>query len=124
MNHSMQKLFGLGALALALSACGPEYDRTEVSGVTPSKLGGGVSTRSIEVHQGMIVKAHIVVWNDDNEQMSLSVRAADSRIVEVAGVINERDYAFVGLAVGTTEVQFVADEDLVLTVPVTVLPQP
>ena len=40
------------------------------------------------------------------------------------GVVNERNYAFVGLKEGTTEIELIADGDLVLTIPATVVKQP
>ncbi|HVJ94860.1 MAG TPA: hypothetical protein VM580_33990 [Labilithrix sp.] len=112
-----------GSLALGLAACGPEYDRTEITAVTPSALGGSMNAHSLEVPEGLILKAHIVVWNDDNVQMPLFVRSRDPAIVEVAGVVNERDYAFIGVRQGTTQIDFVADGSVVLSIPATVTAQ-
>ena len=115
----------LAALALGAMACGPEYDRTEISAVKGhTTLGGAINSQRLDIPEGLVITAHVVVWNDDNEQMSLGVRSKDPSIIEVAGVVNERNYAFVGLKEGTTEIELIADGDLVLTIPATVKKQP
>ena len=115
----------LAGLALGLMACGPEYDRTEISAVRGhTTLGGALSTQRLDVPEGLVITAHIAVWNDDNEQMPLGIRSKDPSIIEVKGVVNERNYAFVGHKEGTTEIEFIADGDLVLTIPATVTKQP
>ncbi len=113
----------VGAIALASIACGPEYERTEFS-ATVAELGGSVSVQRLELYEGMIVKSHIVAWNDDREPMPLLVRTGDPATVEVAGVISPHDYAFVGRQAGTTKIEFVADGTLVLVIEAVVLPQP
>jgi len=124
LGRLFRRMAVLGGLALSLAACGPEYDRTEITGVRKTQLGGDVSTQRIEVPEGLVIKAHIVVWNDDNEQMELAVRSKDPSIIEVAGVVNERDYAFLGKRRGRTEIEFVADDTVVLTVEANVTAQP
>jgi len=115
----------VAALAFGAMACGPEYDRTEISAVKGrTTLGGTIDTRRLDVPEGLVITAHIAVWNDDNEQMSLGIRSKDPSIVEVKGVVNERNYAFVGRREGTTEIELIADGDLVLTIPATVVKQP
>ena len=118
--------FGVIAmLASSLAGCGPDYDRTEITGVK----GGGVLTSDLDTHalvlsQGLVITAHIVVWNDDNVQMSLGVRAKDTTIVKIDPVVNERNYAFIGVGEGSTEIEFLADGNVVLTIPATVKAQP
>ena len=129
MIRSLEKLARgaavLACLAFGVAACGPEYDRTEITGVKgQATLGGNISTQKLEVPEGLVITAHIVVWNDDNEQMSLSVRSSDPSVVEIAGVVNERNYAFIGLKPGTAVIEVVADGDRVLSIPATVSPQP
>lgn len=129
MNRSMLKrLFGAVALALfvsALTGCGPEYDRTEISAVKgQGTLGGGVSVQRLDVPEGMILTAKVVVWNDDNEQMSLNVRAKDTSIIEINPVVNARNYAFIGKKAGTTAIEVLGDGEVVLTIPATVTAQP
>jgi hypothetical protein len=114
----------LATLAIGVAACGPEYERTEITGVKQTDLGGNITIEQINVPEGLIIKAHIVVWNDDNVQMPLAVRAVDPSIIEVAGVVNDRDYAFVGLKQGHTQIQFVAEDTVVLTVEADVTAQP
>lgn len=132
MSRSMKNLLrtsvvlaSLAPLAFAAAACGPEYDRTEISAVKgQGTLGGAVNTQRLEVPHGLVITAHIAVWNDDNEQMPLGVRSKDPNIVEVAGVVNDRNYAFIGLQPGRTEIEFLADGNVVLTIPATVAAQP
>lgn len=115
----------LAMVALGVSACGPEYDRTEISAVKgDGTLGGTISTRRLDVPEGLVITAHVVVMNDDDEPMPLEIRSKDPSIVEVRPVVNPRNYAFLGLKQGTTEVQFVADGSVVLTIPATVIQQP
>ena len=124
-------LLVIGAVASigALAGCGDEYDRTEISAVVPSKLSSNdpnqvINTQRLTIPEGMIIKAHIVVWNDDNVQMPLEIRSSNNSMVEIASVVSDRDYAFIGKAQGTTTVQFLADGKPVVTIEATVIPQP
>ena len=115
------------AVALAtsvLAGCGPDYERTDVRAVVPSKLGGTVSTRRVEVPSGMIVKARLQAFNDDNERMRTDVEADDPNVLEVAPVINDSDWAFLGLREGRTQVRVYADDQLVEIIDAVVTPQP
>jgi hypothetical protein len=129
MARSLTKLLCgasvLATLVFGLVGCGPEYDRTEISSVKgQGTLGGAVDTRALDVPEGLVITAHIAVWNDDDEQMSLTVRSRDPSTVEVAGVVNDHNYAFIGRKTGRTEIEFVADGTVVLTIPATVTKQP
>jgi hypothetical protein len=113
------------AIALCtLVACGSDYDRTELTGTIPDDLGGGISLTRLQVHEGMILKSHIVAWNDDRKPMALTVRSRDTNIVQVASVISDRDFAFVGRNAGHTQIELIADDTLVLTIEADVTPQP
>lgn len=126
----MRSLRGLAALVLGaalatgITGCAPEYDHTEISGVRQNLLGGRVDRARIEVHAGLIVTAHIVSYNDDNKVMAMTLRAKDPLIVEVASVISEYDYAFIGLKPGATDVEVLADNKVVLIIAAVVAPQP
>ena len=86
----------LGALmALPMLACGPDYDHLELSGTKASPLGGEVKDNHISVPEGMIVKTHVVPWNDDKETMPGHVFSHDSDTLEIAAIVNDRDYAFI-----------------------------
>jgi hypothetical protein len=124
LSHLLRGAIALVALVLGVGACGPDYDRTDISGTVPDELGGGISIQQLDVHEGMILKSHIVSWNDDNEQMPLVIRSLDPSIIEVAGVINDHDFAFVGRKAGHTQVQVVADDVVVLTIEANVIAQP
>lgn len=112
----------LGVVASS-AACGPHYDRMDFTG-TVAELGGEVSVRHLTVYEGMIVKSHIVAWNDDDEPMRLEIRSGQTNIVEVDGVVRTDDYAFIGRAVGRTSLHFIADDVEVLVVDADVLLQP
>lgn len=112
----------LGALAATLAACGPEYDRVDIDAVE-ADLGGGVSSRLIHVPAGLVVKAHIVPWNDDKDPLALTLRSKDESILKIAPTVNDRDYVFIGQKEGSTEVEFYADGKIVMTVPASVTPQ-
>lgn len=124
MNGIGKKVFALAACVVTMIACGPDYEKTEVTAVKPSPLGGTVSTRQVSVPEGMIVKAHIVTFNDDQEVMHAHVLSHDESIVEVVAVVNDRDYAFIGKKPGRTEVEFQADGETVFTVIAEVTAQP
>jgi hypothetical protein len=131
MNRLLTKLLRaatvlvLGTLAMGVAGCGPEYDRTEISDVKgQDRLGGNVSVQRIDVPEGLVITARIVVWNDDDEPMPLTIRPKRPEVVEVTPVVNDRNYAFVGLQQGNTEIELVADGTVVLTVVANVTPQP
>lgn len=129
MSRSMKNVLGtavvLASLVFGVAACGPEYDRTEISAVKgQGTLGGTVNTQRLELPHGLAITAHIAVWNDDNEQMPLGVRSKDPSIVEVNRAVNDRNYTFIGWQQGRTEIEFLADGNVVLTIPATVTAQP
>lgn len=111
-------------LSFGVGACGPDYDHTDITGVKASGLAGSFDKAKLDVHEGLIVKAHIVGWNDDREAVPLEVRAVDPTVVEVAGIISDRDYAFVGLRSGHTQIELRFEGEVVLIVEADVHPQP
>jgi hypothetical protein len=119
-----KKMFALAACLMTMIACGPDYDRTEVTAPKSSPLGGDVSNRKIAVPEGMIVKAHIVPYNDDGEMMQAHVVSRDESVVEVVAIVNDRDYAFIGKAPGRAEVEFQADGETVFVIVAEVTVQP
>jgi hypothetical protein len=124
MSTIGKKVFALAACVATMIACGPDYEKTEVTAVKPSPLGGTASSRLVSVPEGMIVKAHVVAFNDDKEVMHAHVVSRDESIVEVVAVVNDRDYAFIGKKVGRTEVEFQADGEIVFSVVAEVTAQP
>jgi hypothetical protein len=125
MNR-FSKIFAsvLFASTLAIAGCGADYDRTDITAVKPSPLGGSMNYARIEVPVGMIVKARIISYDDDRKEMDADIRVKDNDIIEATGVVTNGDYAFLGLKTGTTEVEIRADGKLVLIVTATVIPQP
>lgn len=113
-------LLSLGAIAL--SACGPDFDRVEI-GKQPSKIGGDISTTQLVIPVGMIVKAHLAPIDDSGDTMTARVRVVDNRILEAANVVTEADFAFIGLQPGTTEIELEADNKVVLIIPAIVTEQ-
>jgi hypothetical protein len=119
-----KKVFALAACVTTMIACGPDYDKTEVTAPKSSPLGGTASARQISVPEGMIVKAHVVPYNDDGEVMQAHVVSRDDSIVEVAAIVNDRDYAFIGKKAGTAEIEFQADGETVFVIIAEVTAQP
>ncbi len=113
------------ALAIGAMGCGgPDYDHTEFAIGRVSSLGGRVDRSRIEVPEGMIVTAHIVSYNDDDEIMRMTPHSKDPTILDVRPIITEHDFAFVGLKPGVTEVEIEADGHVVLVIAASVVPQP
>lgn len=113
------------ALALALAGCGAEYDHTEISNVKGSPPFQGTMTYArVVVPVGMVVTAHIVSLDDDRKTMSTALRSKNTSVVQVATVVSADDYAFFGLAAGTTDVELTADGKVVLIVTAVVTDQP
>lgn len=119
----MKKLAML-LVPLALVACGPDYDRTEISGVVTGKLGGSVNVSRVSVPEGSIVKAHLVSYDTDDKTMTAEIRSADERVLQVAPVVTKDDWAFLGVAPGRTTVDIKADGHTVLVIDAIVTPQP
>lgn len=111
----------LGAGLFALG-CGPDYDRTEISGIVA--LPDAECTRErITVRHGTMLKVHIVSKDDGNDEMSNTVSSAQPGILEVAPVISEHDYAFLGVSPGHTEVEVKAEGKTVLIIDAFVVAQ-
>jgi hypothetical protein len=117
---------GIGAFALLGSGCAADYDHTDINVVRspPAPLTGNMNYARIQVSVGAIVTAHIVSYDDDRKQMDAVLRSKDTSIVEVAGVVSDHDYAFLGLRPGTTEVHLEANGKLVLILTAIVTDQP
>ena len=75
-------LLVIALFALPTTACGPDYERMEISGTKASPLGGEVKANHVSVPEGMIVKTHVVPFNDDDEMMQAHVFSADPDILE------------------------------------------
>jgi hypothetical protein len=118
------KILALALAALGVVACGPDYQRTDIEGVVTSPLGGRIDYSRVEVPLGMILKAHIVPTNDEGKPMETTIRSRDPGVVEVAPVVSDHDYAFLGLRPGITQVEIRAEGDLVLIIDAVVTAQP
>lgn len=122
--HTLRHALVMVAIVGAATSCGPDYDRMEFSGTVADDFHGTIDVRHLTVHEGMIVKSHIVAWDDEHEAMPLVVRVANQDTIEVASVISDRDYAFIGRRAGHTRIEFEADGVLVLVVEADVVAQP
>jgi hypothetical protein len=113
------------AIAAGMMGCKSEYDRTVITaGSRPSPFPGHVTEESILVTNGTVTTAHIVSYNDDDNIMTMNVRAVDPTVLDVSNVISDHDFAFVGLKVGTTDVEIRADDKVVLVISASVVAQP
>lgn len=124
LSKKILSLAVLGGIVLPVLACGPDYERIELTGEKKSPLGGEVKANHVSVPEGMIVKAHVVPYNDDNEPMQQHVFPRDPDVLEVLAIVNDRDYAFIGKKPGRTQVEFQADGETVLIVEAEVTVQP
>jgi len=126
VNRFSRFLSGLGlVVALAgLAGCTAQYDHTDIGQARASVLGGRVDRQGISVPEGMIVTVHIVSYNDDDNIMTMSLRATDPSILDVSNVISDHDFAFIGLRQGVTDVELRADDRVVLVMQAVVGPQP
>ena len=125
MKLSARLLSGLGlVVALAgLGGCKAQYDHTDIGQARASVLGGRVDRQGISVPEGMVVTVHIVSYNDDDNIMTMSLRAADPSTLDVSNVISDHDFAFIGLKQGVTDVELRADDRVVLVMQAVVGPQ-
>lgn len=114
----------IAALVFGSIACGPDYERTDITSTIPDELGGGINIQKLTVHEGMILKSHLTVWNDDREQMKLTIRSDRDDIVEVGNVVSPNDFVFIGKKVGQAAIEISADDELVLRIFAEVVPQP
>lgn len=123
----IRKVLASAALLLgvsALSGCGPDFDHVSIDGVVTSSLGASrIDTARVTVAEGMVLKAHIVAFNDDNEVMETRVETKQGGILGMSRVISDGDFAFYGISAGETEVELYADGKLVLIMKATVTPQ-
>ena len=126
MKLSGRLLSGLGIVVAraGLAGCTAQYDHTDIGQARASVLGGRVDRQGISVPEGMIVTVHIVSYNDDDNIMTMSLRAKDPTILDVSNVISDHDFAFIGLKQGVTDVELRADDRVVLVMQAVVGPQP
>lgn len=124
LSRKILSLAVLGGIVLPVVACAPDYQRIDITGEKKSPLGGEVKPNHVSVPEGMIVKAHVVPYNDDGEPMQQHVFPRDPDVLEVIAVVNDRDYAFIGKKPGRTQVEFQADGETVLIVEAEVTAQP
>jgi len=122
--RSAAAALGLGLASLALGGCGPDFDRVSIDGIVGTNNGSRVDVARVVVPEGMVVKAHIVAYNDDNEPMGTRVETRNGRVLGTSYVISDHDFAFYGIGAGETDVDVYADGKLVLVMHATVTPQP
>lgn len=116
----MKSLF----LILALTACGPNYSKTEIDQVTTGRLQGEVTTTHIRVVEGSVITARITPYDSDHHDLTSHVRSLDESRLTVTPMVTDHGYAFYGLAPGRAEVEVKADGEVVLVIDADVEPQP
>ena len=121
----MKKLAAIVACSLALAGCGADYDHTDITNVKGSPpFPGTMNYARVVVPVGMLVTAHIVSYDDDHKTMTTGIRSKNPSVVDVQTVVSPNDYAFFGLAPGSTDVELTADGKVVLIVTAVVTDQP
>lgn len=124
----LSALFGLACAVFA--GCGDDYSHTQVTSVVGSFTGPTTSSKDtidpshIQITEGNILKAHIVVFNDDDEQMPLTIKVTTPGKMEVAAATTPDDYTFIGIEVGQAEIQLIADGNRILSIKADVVAQP
>lgn len=106
-------LAAASALACVTGCSGPSYDHTTVTNVSQGDLAGIVSLQTISMPVGAAVRATITPYNDDNKGMGGDVISDGPTVLEVAPGIDSGEYIFMGRAVGTTTVRFLADGQVI-----------
>jgi len=124
VKAALAKLALAVALGASTMACGPDFERTQISGVLPSKVGGRFDVTRLEVPAGTILKASVIPLDDRGKRMPGALYSRDPSVLEIANVVSEYDYAFIGLRPGVTQIELRADGDLVLVVDAVVTAQP
>jgi hypothetical protein len=128
VSRSMKHVLASAALLLGVSAltgCGPDFDRMSIDGVvTTSVSSGRIDTSRVTIPVGMVLKARVVAYNDDDEVMPTEIRTRNGGTLSISRVISENDWAFYGINEGETDVEVYADDRLVLVMHATVTAQP
>lgn len=122
---SILRRLALGA-ALFTAACGPDYDHTDLTVVGNSYQGGesSANTSQITITEGAAMTVHLIVYNDDNEKMPTRFRVTDNTVINFVGGVDVDNYTVLALKQGTSQVQIIADDEKVVTINVSVVPQP
>lgn len=118
-----------GTALLGLAACGPDFDRSEVSTIHASYPSGSDSatSRGITVTEGSALILHLVVWNDDDERMKVRFRLSNYDAIEFVPQVDDDNYAVIGKKVGQSQIQILdtdSDDDQVDSITVNVVAQP
>ncbi len=118
MNNLLSRLPLLLVLpfAAASSGCIANYSHTDISSVSSNDLPSQVTAFRIAVTQGSIVTAHIAPFNNDEKPMVGDVQSSDPTMLTVVHAYGDKNYAFLGLKPGKTQVMFLADGVVVATI--------
>lgn len=104
----------LVSFALMLAGCsGPHYERTDITDVSQSDLGATVSLTTVSLIHGGAAKAVITPYDSDHKPMASSVASKDPSVVEVVAGLDAGEYIFLASSVGTTDIEFSADGEVV-----------
>lgn len=124
MKTNLLLLPFVAMLATSSIACGgPSYSHTDVDNVSQSELPGSINVQKVQVAVGSVTTAHIVTWNDDNEQMVTKVESDNPSVLEVSPAKDDHVFAFLGIGTGTAHVTVRADNAAVLRIDATVTEQ-
>lgn len=126
MFRRILSLAAVSLFAFGVTACGPDFQRIDISAVNPSpgEVKGQVNYQKVVVAEGMIITARIEPFNDNGKSMYGNVRSLDPSTMEVSTAINDRVFAFIGQRVGKTQLEFYASDKVVLVVDAEVVEQP
>ncbi len=117
-------LLAFAIAALGTVACGPDYKTTTFTSVVPGAPGNEINSSHVTLAEGTVLKAHIESDNSSNDKMGNTITSSDPSIADVAYVISDHDWLFLGNKAGHTTITIKANEDTVIILDANVIPQP
>jgi hypothetical protein len=112
------------ACAIGTAACGPDYKETDITGIVKGASGNDINYNHVTVLEGTVLKAHIASVNSKGDTMGNAMRTDDPSVMDVAYIISDHDWAFLGIKAGTTKITIQANEQTVLIIDANVVAQP
>lgn len=123
MTRVLSNVFALPIALALVTGCGPDYDRTEISGVSQSDLPGSVEAREIRVAVGGVLTARVTSFDTSDDGMRGEIVSEDPSVLTIERTTSTNVYAFIGARRGATRARVYADGVLVMAIPAYVVDQ-
>ncbi len=117
-------LLAAAIASLGVVACGPDYKNTTFTSVVSGAPGNEINSSHVTLAEGTVLKVHIESLNSDNDRMANHIATEDNTVADVAPVISDRDWLFIGNKAGETHITIKANEDTVMVLDAVVIAQP